>query len=94
MNTSTNDKVNDFLFDIQSISSEQFDIVISIKEIFLRINNELVEDIKYGGSLIYQMDWLEGFIHTKNIFQSSSATELILLMSSLFWRVAVKKGGT
>ncbi len=37
MNISTSDKVNDFLSDIQSISSEQFDMVIAIRDIFLRL---------------------------------------------------------
>ena len=49
MNISTSHKVNDFLSDIQSISSKQFDIVISIRDTFLRANKELVEGIKYGG---------------------------------------------
>ena len=63
MNISTSDKVNDFLSDIQSISSEQFDIVTSIRDIFLRANKELVEGIKYGGLVFNASNALIGGIY-------------------------------
>jgi hypothetical protein len=46
---STNNRVNDFLSDTQSTSPNQFDMVMSIRDIFLGANEKLVEDIKYGG---------------------------------------------
>lgn len=49
MNISNSDKVNDFLSDIQSLTTEQFDMVIAIRDIFFEAHEELVEDIKYGG---------------------------------------------
>ncbi len=64
MNISTSDKVNDFLSDIQSISSEQFDMVIAIRDIFLRANEELVEGIKYGGLVFNMSDALIGGIYS------------------------------
>ena len=64
MNISTSDKVNDFLFDTQSISYEQFDMVISIRDIFLRASEELVEGIKYGGLIFNVSNALIGGIYT------------------------------
>ncbi len=64
MNISTSDKVNDFLSDIQSIASEQFDMVIAIRDIFLRANEELVEGIKYGGLVFNVSDALIGGIYS------------------------------
>lgn len=64
MNISTSDKVNDFLSDIQSISSEQFDMVIAIRDIFFRANEELVESIKYGGLVFNVSDALIGGIYS------------------------------
>ena len=64
MNISTNEKVNDFLSDIQSISSEQFDMVIAIRDIFLKANEELVEGIKYGGLVFNVSNVLVGGIYT------------------------------
>ena len=49
MNISNSDKVNDFLTDLQSVSPDQFDILLSIRELFFDSNNDLVEGIKYGG---------------------------------------------
>ncbi|RVU29346.1 DUF1801 domain-containing protein [Neptunomonas marina] len=64
MNFSTSDKVNDFLSDIQSISSEQFDMVMAIRDIFLKANEELVEGIKYGGLVFNVSNILVGGIYT------------------------------
>ncbi len=63
MSISTSDKVNDFLSDIQSISSEQFDIIISIRDVFLKSNKELVEGIKYGGLVFSASNALIGGIY-------------------------------
>ena len=64
MDFSTSDKVNDFLSDIQSISSEQFDMVIAIRDIFLKANEELVEGIKYDGLVFNVSNILVGGIYT------------------------------
>jgi len=44
-----NSKVNDFLLDIESLSKSQYEMVISIRTLFLKANDALIEDIKYGG---------------------------------------------
>ncbi len=49
MNISSNKKINDFLLDIESMSKNQYEIVISIRELFLKENEAVIEDIKYGG---------------------------------------------
>jgi hypothetical protein len=64
MNISASNKVNDFLSDIQSISSEQFDMVTSIRDIFLRVNEGLTEDIKYGGLVFSVSGALIGGIYS------------------------------
>jgi hypothetical protein len=63
MNISTNDKVNNFLSDMQSISKNQFDMVMSIRDIFLGANEKLVEDIKYGGLVFNLLNLLIGGIY-------------------------------
>jgi len=35
--------------DLQSISPDKLEIIVSIRKIFLSANKELTEDIKYGG---------------------------------------------
>jgi hypothetical protein len=64
MNISTSGKINDFLSGIQSVSPEQFDTVIAIREIFLKANRELAEGIKYGGLVFSVSDALIGGIYT------------------------------
>ena len=54
MNISTKNRVNVFLADVQFVSTEKFETLVSIRELFLRANSDLVEDIKYGG-LIFSM---------------------------------------
>ena len=49
MNISSNDRVNDFFTDVQLVSSEQYNMMILIRSIFLKSTNDLVEEIKYGG---------------------------------------------
>ncbi len=49
MDISSNNKVNNLLADIQSLSSEQFDMVITIRDMFFSSNGCLVEGVKYGG---------------------------------------------
>ncbi len=63
MNLSKNDKVNDFLADIQLISAAHFDMVVDIRTLFLKTNTVLVEDVKYGGLVFYLCDRLIGGIY-------------------------------
>jgi len=49
MKITDNDKVNRFLDDLQSVSTDKLDIIKSIRKIFIAENKELTEDIKYGG---------------------------------------------
>ncbi len=49
MNISSNEKVNNFIADIQLSSPEQFEILMSIRDIFFNLNEDLIEGIKYGG---------------------------------------------
>lgn len=63
MNISNSDKVNDFLSDIQSLTTEQFDMVTAIRDIFLKAHEELVEDIKYGGLVFNVSNALIGGIY-------------------------------
>ncbi|OUR64278.1 hypothetical protein A9Q79_07515 [Methylophaga sp. 42_25_T18] len=44
-----NNKVTEFLTDIQTISVEQFEIISKVRELFLAHAVELEDDIKYGG---------------------------------------------
>ena len=69
MHISNNQRVNDFLTDIQLISAEQFDIIVLIREIFLTSNKNLVEDIKYGGLTFKHSGTLIGgiFAYPKHI---------------------------
>jgi len=46
---SSNDKVNDFLVDIKSTFPDNAKIVEKIRAVFLKGNNKIEEDIKYGG---------------------------------------------
>ncbi|TEW50662.1 DUF1801 domain-containing protein [Psychromonas algicola] len=64
MNISNDERINDFFSDIQSISPEQFDMVISIRNIFLKANKELIEGIKYGGLVFNASSSLIGGIYT------------------------------
>lgn len=54
MKLSENQKVNEFLMDIQATSPDKFEIMQSIRNIFSSANSDLTEEIKYGG-LVFQM---------------------------------------
>ncbi len=42
-------EVNEFLLDIERISSNQFNTVIAIRKLFFTAKSDLAEGIKYGG---------------------------------------------
>ena len=52
---STNDKINDFLSDIEAVSEQQFSLLLSLRTLFLDSNTALVEEFKYGG-LTFNLD--------------------------------------
>jgi len=54
VNKSTKNRIEDFLADIQFVSTEQFEILVSIRELFSEASGDLAEDIKYGG-LVFSM---------------------------------------
>jgi hypothetical protein len=64
MNISSNDKVNDFLADLQFTAPDKFDMVISIRNIFLSSNKDLIEEIKYGGLAFNLSNTFIGGIYT------------------------------
>jgi hypothetical protein len=49
VNIKTKNRIEDFLADIQFVSTEQFEMLVSIRKLFLVANSDLVESIKYGG---------------------------------------------
>lgn len=56
MRSSNNQKINDFLLDLQSLSPNQFEIIVLIRELFFADNAHLTEEIKYGGLLFSWQD--------------------------------------
>jgi hypothetical protein len=46
---SSNEKVNEFLIDIQSTFPNKFETIEEIRKIFFTANPEITEEIKYGG---------------------------------------------
>ena len=64
MQFSDNERVNEFMADLQSISPEKLEMVESIRKIFLSANQELIEDIKYGGLVFSLSNALIGGIYT------------------------------
>jgi len=62
MKYSDNEKVNKFMDDLQSISSDKLELIEIIRKIFLTANSDLIEDIKYGGVVFNQSNALIGGI--------------------------------
>ena len=69
MSFSNNDKVDDFIKDIQFQSPKIFEILTSVRKIFNDANSNLVEDIKYGGLVFSLSNTLIGgiFVYAKHI---------------------------
>ena len=63
LNISNNHRVNDFLSDIKSLSNNQSEIVLSIRDLFLDASEGLDEDIKYGGIVFSLSKGLLGGIY-------------------------------
>jgi len=62
--TQTNeDKIHDFLCDLQTVSAPQHDIVITVRGLFLKANSTLLEEIKYGGLTFRLASGLVGGIY-------------------------------
>ena len=49
MNQAPNDKIKQFLTDIRDISAEQYEIIISLRELIRKVKPDAEEEIKYGG---------------------------------------------
>ena len=77
---SSNEKVNEFLIDIQSTFPEKSKTVEEIRKIFFDENSEIEEDIKYGGIIFNVSDQLIGgvFIYKQHISIAVSYTHLTL----------------
>ena len=55
-------RVDDFMMDIQSISSERYDIAVQLREFYFNCDANLSEDIKYGGLVFFHENELLGGI--------------------------------
>lgn len=55
MSTSSITRVSDFLSDIESVSPEQYDALVTIRQLFLDADETVEEGIKYGG-LVFNLD--------------------------------------
>lgn len=62
MTLSDNTKVDNFLRDTQALSSDLFETVMAIRQLFLDASSNLAEDIKYGGVVFLQSSVLIGGI--------------------------------
>ena len=64
---SNNEKVNNFLTDIQLAIPDRFEMMQKIRELFHQQNSELFEDIKYGG-LVFNLsnELVAGIFSYKN----------------------------
>ncbi len=60
---SSNEKVNEFLIDIQSTFPNKFETTEEIRKIFLNANPEIDEEIKYGGIVFNVSGQLIGGIY-------------------------------
>ena len=79
MRLSENKKVNEFLEDIRAMSLSKFEIIESIRDIFNSINQDLVEDVKYGGVVFSLSNTLIGgvFPHKEHVsIEFSNGAEL------------------
>lgn len=66
---SSNEKVNEFLIDIQSTFPNKFETIEEIRKIFFNENPEIDEEIKYGGIAFNVSGQLIGgiYIYKKHI---------------------------
>lgn len=55
MNKRTNDRVKRFIRDILSIDKEKGEIIVSLREMILKISPDAQEEIKYGG-VVFNVD--------------------------------------
>ncbi|MCF6262488.1 MAG: DUF1801 domain-containing protein [Xanthomonadales bacterium] len=49
MKTSSNDRINKFLADLQLISADKLEVIEHVRKTFLSANDKITEEIKYGG---------------------------------------------
>jgi len=62
-------KVSDFMQDIQSLSAEKYQMVVQIRDLYLKFDADLIEDIKYGGLVFNKEKDLIGgiFVYKEHI---------------------------
>lgn len=75
----SNQKVSEFITELQSTSPEKYQIVKSIRKIFLKTNKDFLEDIKYGGLVFNLSENLIGgiFVYKEHIsIEFSNGAEL------------------
>lgn len=75
----SNQKVSEFITELQSTSPEKYQIVKSIRKIFLKTNKDFFEDIKYGGLVFNLSENLIGgiFVYKEHIsIEFSNGAEL------------------
>jgi len=77
MKLSNKEPVNNFLINLQSESPEKFKIIELIRKIFITANDNLSEDIKYGGLVFLLSNSLMGGVfpykkHTSVEFSNGS----------------------
>jgi len=75
MDISTNSRVNDFLEDIHSVSSERWELILTIRKQFFHACGELCEDIKYGGLVFFKAGELIGGLYTYKKYLSIEFSE-------------------
>ena len=62
MDQSRQQKITNFIQDIQAINPEQVESLLAIRTLFNEINKTLTEEIKYGGLVFLNSDTLIGGI--------------------------------
>jgi len=69
MSTTPSQKVTTFITDIQSVNPDHADIINQVSALFMAANEQLNQDIKYGGLVFLQDDILIGglFAYKKHV---------------------------
>ncbi len=65
----TNQKIDDFMIDIQSISIEMYNMTIEVRRLYFEFASDLTEEIKYGGLVFFRNKDLIGgiFIYKEHV---------------------------
>ena len=89
-----NQKVENLIHDIESISMDQFQIGLAIRELFFKLEQSVTEDVKYGG-LIFSCnkEMMSGIFFTKNMFQLNLDKDRNSLIPIPYLKEKVNLGG-